>query len=77
MGTMASPITSLTRLFTQPFIQTQIKENIKVAFVWGLHRGWGVGVGVGGGVGWGGGVGGGGGGGGGGQGCGIPRPNGQ
>ena len=42
MGTMASPITSLTRLFTQPFIQTQIKENIKVAFVWGIHRGGGV-----------------------------------
>ena len=28
MGAMASQITSLT-LFTQPFIQAQIKENIK------------------------------------------------
>ena len=29
MGAMASQITSLA-LFTQPFIQAQIKENIKV-----------------------------------------------
>ena len=33
MGTIASQITSLT-LFTQPFIQTQIKENIKAPRHW-------------------------------------------
>ena len=37
MTTMASQITSLTvRLFTQPFIQTQIKENIKAPRHWPL-----------------------------------------
>ena len=34
MGAMASHITSLT--FTQPFIQAQIKENIKVPRHWPL-----------------------------------------
>ena len=34
MGAMASQITS--RLFTQPFIQTQIKENIKAPRHWPL-----------------------------------------
>ena len=37
MGTMASQITSLTRLFTQPFIQAQIKENINVPRHWPLY----------------------------------------
>ena len=41
MGTMASQITSL-RLFTQPFIQAQIKENSKAPRYWpfvrGIHR---------------------------------------
>ena len=38
MGTIASLITGLTiaRLFTQPFIQTQIKENIKAPRHWPL-----------------------------------------
>ena len=35
-GTMASQITSLTRLFTQPFIQAQIIENIKALRHWPL-----------------------------------------
>ena len=35
MGTMASQITSLT-LFTQPFIQAQIKENAKPPRHWPL-----------------------------------------
>ena len=35
MTTIASQITS-PRLFTQPFIQTQIKENIKAARYWPL-----------------------------------------
>ena len=35
MGAIASQITSL-RLFTQPFIQTQIKENIKAPRHWPL-----------------------------------------
>ena len=34
MGTMASQI---TRLFPQPFIQTQIKENIKAPRHWPLY----------------------------------------
>ena len=33
MGAMASPA---SRLFTQPFIQTQIKENIKAPRHWPL-----------------------------------------
>ena len=37
MGTMASQITSL-RLFTQPFIQAQMKENIKAPRHWSLCR---------------------------------------
>ena len=41
MSAMASQITSL-KLFTQPFVQAQIKENIKgsasLAFVKGIHR---------------------------------------
>ena len=36
MGTIASRITSPPRLFTQPFIQTQIKENIKAPRHWPL-----------------------------------------
>ena len=36
MGTKASQITSLTIVFTQPFIQTQIKENIKALRHWPL-----------------------------------------
>ena len=36
MTTMASQITSLTRLLTQSFIQTQIKENIKAPRHWPL-----------------------------------------
>ena len=35
MGAMASQITSLT-IFTQPFIQALIKENIKVPRHWPL-----------------------------------------
>ena len=35
MGMMASQITSLT-IFTQPFIQAQIKENIKAPHHWPL-----------------------------------------
>ena len=35
MGAMASQITS-SRLFTQPFIQAQIKENIKAPRHWPL-----------------------------------------
>ena len=35
IGAMASQITSLT-LFTQPFIQTQIKENTKATRRWTL-----------------------------------------
>ena len=35
MGAMASQ-SPATRLFTQPFIQTQIKENIKVPRYWPL-----------------------------------------
>ena len=35
MGAMASQITRLT-LFTKPFIQTQIKENIKFPLHWPL-----------------------------------------
>ena len=41
MGAKASQITSLT-IFTQSFIQTQIKENIKGPRHWplrGIHRG--------------------------------------
>ena len=33
---MASQITSLTKMFTQPFIQVQIKENIKAPRHWPL-----------------------------------------
>ena len=36
MTTVASQITSLT-VFTQPFIQTQIKENIKAPHYWPLR----------------------------------------
>ena len=38
MGAMSSRITSLTiiYLFTQPFIQAQIKENIKAPYHWPL-----------------------------------------
>ena len=36
MGSTASLITSLTILFTQPFIQTQIKENTKAPRHWPL-----------------------------------------
>ena len=36
MGTVASQITSLIPLFTQPFIQAQIKENIKAPRHWTL-----------------------------------------
>ena len=36
MDTIASQITSLTIIFTQPFIQTQIKENIKAPRHWPL-----------------------------------------
>ena len=39
MTTMASQITSASRLFTQPFIQTQIKENIKAPRHWPLCGG--------------------------------------
>ena len=35
MGAMASQITNLT-IFTQPFIQAQIKENIKAPRHWPL-----------------------------------------
>ena len=35
MGAIASPIPT-SRLFTQPFIQTQIKENIKAPRHWPL-----------------------------------------
>ena len=42
MGTIASQITSLIWLFTQPFIQTQIKKkhqsSTSLAFVRGIHR---------------------------------------
>ena len=38
MGTIASQITSLTILFIQPFIQTQIKENFKALRHWPLYR---------------------------------------
>ena len=34
MGTMASQITSLRIFFTEPFIQAQIKENIKGPRLW-------------------------------------------
>ena len=36
MGAMASQITSLSPLFTQPFIQAQIKENTKAPRHWPL-----------------------------------------
>ena len=36
MTTMASQITSLTKLFTQPFIRAQIKVNIKAPRHWPL-----------------------------------------
>ena len=36
MGTLASQITSITIFFTQLFIQTQIKENIKAPRHWPL-----------------------------------------
>ena len=36
MTTKASLKTPASRLFTQPFIQTQIKENIKAARHWPL-----------------------------------------
>ena len=36
MGTMASQIYKASRLFTQPFIQAQIKENIKAPRHWPL-----------------------------------------
>ena len=36
MSVMASQITSLTIFFTQPFIQAQIKENIKAPRHWTL-----------------------------------------
>ena len=36
MGTMASQITSLTILFTQPFIRMQIKKTIKAPRHWPL-----------------------------------------
>ena len=36
MGAIASQITSLMIFFTQPFIQTQIKEKIKAPRHWPL-----------------------------------------
>ena len=36
MGALASQITSLTIVFIQPFIQTQIKEHIKAPRHWPL-----------------------------------------
>ena len=36
MGAMTSQISPALRLFTQPFIQTQIQENIKVPCQWPL-----------------------------------------
>ena len=36
IGAMASQIDSLVILFTQPFIQAQIKENIKAPRHWPL-----------------------------------------
>ena len=36
MGAIASQITSLTIVFTEPFMQTQIKENIKAPRHWPL-----------------------------------------
>ena len=38
MGPIASQITSLTIVLTQPFIQTQIKQNIKASRHWPLRR---------------------------------------
>ena len=37
MGAIASQITSLT-IFTQPFIKTQMKENIKAPRHWWIPR---------------------------------------
>ena len=37
MGMMASQITSLTIVYTQPIIQAQIKENIKAPRHWPLY----------------------------------------
>ena len=36
MGAMESQITNLTIVYSQPFIQAQIKENIKVPRNWPL-----------------------------------------
>ena len=36
MSTMASQITTASRVFTQPFVQAQIKENIKAPHRWPL-----------------------------------------
>ena len=36
MGAMVSQLTSLTNVFTKPFIHTQIKENIKAQRHWPL-----------------------------------------
>ena len=38
MGTIASKKSPASRLFTQPFIQTQINENVKAPRHWPLCR---------------------------------------